>query len=49
MKIIRKRTREIKLGSLGIGGSNPISVQSMTKSNILDSIAIRKEINERDK
>jgi (E)-4-hydroxy-3-methylbut-2-enyl-diphosphate synthase len=46
MKIIRKRTREIKLGSLGIGGSNPISVQSMTKSNILDSIAIRKEINE---
>jgi len=46
MKIIRKKTREIKLGSLGIGGSNPISVQSMTKSNILDSIAIRKEINE---
>jgi (E)-4-hydroxy-3-methylbut-2-enyl-diphosphate synthase len=46
MKIIRKKTREIKLGSLGIGGSNRISVQSMTKSNILNSIAIRAEINE---
>jgi (E)-4-hydroxy-3-methylbut-2-enyl-diphosphate synthase len=44
MKIIRKKTREIMLGSLGIGGSNRISVQSMTKSNILDRSALREEI-----
>ena len=46
MKIIRKRTREINLGDLRIGGENPISVQSMTKSKIYDTAAITGEIEE---
>jgi len=46
MKIIRKKTREIKLGGLKIGGDNPISVQSMTKSKIADTAAITGEIEE---
>jgi (E)-4-hydroxy-3-methylbut-2-enyl-diphosphate synthase len=44
--IVRKKTREIRLGDLKIGNYNPISVQSMTKSKIADSASIRKEIKE---
>lgn len=34
--LMRRKTREIKLGSVGVGGSNPISVQSMTKTRTSD-------------
>ena len=30
--IIKKKTKEIKVGDVKIGGSNPISVQSMTNT-----------------
>lgn len=29
----RKKTREIKVGSIGIGGNNPITIQSMTNTD----------------
>lgn len=32
----RRRTREVKVGDVGIGGHNPIRVQSMTTSDTLD-------------
>ncbi|MCD4669454.1 MAG: flavodoxin-dependent (E)-4-hydroxy-3-methylbut-2-enyl-diphosphate synthase [Actinomycetia bacterium] len=44
MKIIRKKTREIRLGKLKTGNGNPISIQSMTKSKIADTAGIENEI-----
>ncbi len=35
----RFRTREVKVGSLGIGGSNPIRVQSMTTTDTMNTEA----------
>ncbi|HRH37725.1 MAG TPA: (E)-4-hydroxy-3-methylbut-2-enyl-diphosphate synthase [Flavobacteriales bacterium] len=35
----RWRTREVKVGSVGIGGSNPIRVQSMTTTDTMDTAA----------
>jgi 1-hydroxy-2-methyl-2-(E)-butenyl 4-diphosphate synthase len=35
----RFKTREIKVGSIGIGGSHPIRIQSMTTSNTRDAEA----------
>ena len=32
----RLRTREVKIGPIGIGGANPIRIQSMTTSNTRD-------------
>ncbi len=32
----RRKTREVKVGSVGIGGSNPVRIQSMTTSNTRD-------------
>ena len=32
----RRKTREVKVGSVGIGGNNPIRIQSMTTSNTRD-------------
>jgi len=32
----RRKTREVKVGSVGIGGGNPIRIQSMTTSNTRD-------------
>ncbi len=32
----RRRTREVMVGSVGVGGSNPIRVQSMTTTDTLD-------------
>ena len=32
----RKKTKEIKVGNLKIGGGNPITVQSMTKTDTSD-------------
>ena len=36
---IRRRTREVKIGGVGVGGSNPIRVQSMTTSDTQDVAA----------
>src|SRR6186997_2393160 len=35
----RLHTREVKIGDLGIGGSNPIRLQSMTTTDTLDTLA----------
>ena len=35
----RFRTREVKVGTLGIGGNNPIRVQSMTTTDTMDTEA----------
>ncbi|MBV9462793.1 MAG: flavodoxin-dependent (E)-4-hydroxy-3-methylbut-2-enyl-diphosphate synthase, partial [Verrucomicrobiae bacterium] len=40
----RRPTREVKVGSVGIGGSNPIRVQSMTTSDTLNTAATVKEV-----
>ncbi len=40
----RLKTREIKVGSLGIGGTNPIRIQSMTTSNTRDVDATVEQI-----
>ncbi len=32
----RRKTREVKVGSVGVGGDNPIRIQSMTTSNTRD-------------
>jgi (E)-4-hydroxy-3-methylbut-2-enyl-diphosphate synthase len=32
-------TREVKIGSLGIGGNNPIRLQSMTTTDTMDTEA----------
>ena len=43
MEIKRKKTREINLGKIKIGGSNPITVQSMIKNRIENIAAVRNE------
>ena len=35
----RFKTREVKVGSIGIGGDNPIRIQSMTTTNTMDTSA----------
>ncbi|MBI5423456.1 MAG: (E)-4-hydroxy-3-methylbut-2-enyl-diphosphate synthase [Opitutae bacterium] len=40
---IRRRTVEVKVGSVGIGGANPIRVQSMTTSDTQDVAATVKQ------
>jgi (E)-4-hydroxy-3-methylbut-2-enyl-diphosphate synthase len=35
----RRKTREVKVGDVGIGGDNPIRIQSMTISDTLDTAA----------
>jgi len=44
--IKRRRTREIKVGNVKVGGNNPISVQSMTNTLTTDIQATIKQINE---
>ncbi|HPN66187.1 MAG TPA: flavodoxin-dependent (E)-4-hydroxy-3-methylbut-2-enyl-diphosphate synthase [Candidatus Omnitrophota bacterium] len=39
MKITRRKTRTISLGGVKIGGTSPVSIQSMTKTNTLDVAA----------
>ncbi len=39
----RFKTREVKIGSIGIGGNNPIKIQSMTTTNTMDTIATVEE------
>nr|WP_284697410.1 MULTISPECIES: flavodoxin-dependent (E)-4-hydroxy-3-methylbut-2-enyl-diphosphate synthase [Thermoanaerobacterium] len=36
MNFMRKRTKEIKIGSIRIGGENPIAIQSMTNTDTKD-------------
>lgn len=40
----RRPTREVRVGDIGIGGSNPIRVQSMTIADTLDTGAVVDEI-----
>ncbi len=42
--IIRKKTKQIKLGNLHIGGNAPISIQSMTNTNTADIKATIEQI-----
>ena len=35
----RRRTFEVRIGDVGIGGSNPVRVQSMTTTDTLDTLA----------
>lgn len=35
----RFKTREVKVGNIGIGGNNPIRIQSMTTTNTMDTMA----------
>ena len=46
MKVERKRTREVKVGSLKLGGGNPIAVQSMTKTSTRDYDATLNQVRE---
>jgi len=39
----RRKTREVKVGTVGVGGSNPIRVQSMTTSDTMNTDATVKE------
>ena len=36
---VRRPTREVRVGSVGVGGSNPIRIQSMTTSDTQDVAA----------
>ncbi|MCS7244933.1 MAG: flavodoxin-dependent (E)-4-hydroxy-3-methylbut-2-enyl-diphosphate synthase [candidate division WOR-3 bacterium] len=42
--IKRKKTREVKIGNIGVGGNNPIRVQSMTSTKTEDVEATVKQI-----
>ena len=43
--IKRRKTKEINVGSIKVGGNNPISVQSMTNTLTTDVEATVKQIN----
>ncbi|MFW6236395.1 MAG: flavodoxin-dependent (E)-4-hydroxy-3-methylbut-2-enyl-diphosphate synthase, partial [Desulfovibrionales bacterium] len=42
--VVRKKTREIRLGGVGIGGDNPVRVQSMTNTDTRDIEATAQQI-----
>ena len=44
--IKRKKTKTIKVGDVSVGGSNPISVQSMTNTDTCDVLSTVKQIND---
>ena len=44
--IKRRKTKEINVGKVKVGGNNPISVQSMTNTLTTDIKATVKQINE---
>lgn len=46
MKIIRHKTKVIKIGNVAIGGNNPVAIQSMVKVKTEDSSGVVKEIKE---
>lgn len=37
--ISRRTTKEVRVGNIGIGGNNPIRIQSMTNTDTMDTIA----------
>ena len=39
----RLKTREVKIGTVGVGGNNPIRIQSMTTTNTMDTKATVEE------
>lgn len=41
---IRRKTREVKVGKIGVGGDNPVRIQSMTTSNTRDVEATIEQI-----
>jgi (E)-4-hydroxy-3-methylbut-2-enyl-diphosphate synthase len=43
-RTLRRRTREVRVGDVGIGGHNPIRLQSMTISDTLDTASLLDEI-----
>ena len=40
----RRKTREVMVGDVGVGGSNPIRVQSMTIADTMDTQATVAEV-----
>ena len=44
--IKRKKTKSINVGSVPVGGNNPISIQSMTNTNTCDVVSTVKQIND---
>ena len=44
-KIIRKRTKEVKVGKIKVGGDNPITVQTMTNTLTTDHKSTIEQIN----
>ena len=40
---VRRRTNEVKVGAVGVGGSNPVRIQSMTTSDTQDVAATVKQ------
>jgi len=45
-KVQRRKSREINVGNVKIGGDNPITVQTMTNTDTGDSLSTLKQINE---
>ncbi len=43
-KVLRRKTREINVGPLKLGGTNPIRVQSMTTPKTADVDAVVKQV-----
>lgn len=40
----RRRTREVIVGDIGIGGTNPIRIQSMTTTDTMDTVSTVKQV-----
>ncbi len=38
-KYVRFQTREVMVGSVGIGGNNPVRIPSMTTTDTMDTLA----------
>lgn len=49
MKIIRRKTKIIKIGGVAIGGNYPVAIQSMVKTKTSDVRATLKQIEELDR
>ncbi len=43
-RYVRRKTREVKVGDVGIGGNNPIRVQSMTTTDTMDTEATVRQV-----
>lgn len=49
MKIIRRKTKEIKIGNVKIGANNPIAIQSMIKVNTRNVSSVIKQVRQLEK